>query len=91
MLKSVGLDTKTVVSTVELQKGEYHKLTVTISVLAVLLICLLPISRVSVIGSGVSSSVVVVVPSCCVAGVSSYVETSSWTFGLVVGSICCQL
>ena len=85
-LKFVALDTETAVSTVD--EDEDHKLTVTIALLAVLLICLLPFSRVPVIGSGISSSVVVVVSSCCVAGVSSYVETFSWAFGLVVGSIC---
>ena len=84
MLKSVGLNTATVVSTVE--EDEDHKLTVTISFLTVLLICLLLLSRVSVVDT---SSVVLVVPSCCVAGDSSYdVDTSSWALGLVVMSIC---
>ena len=74
MLKSVGLDAETVVSAVE--EDEDNKLTVTILLSAVLLICLLPL--LSVVGSGVASSVVV--PSCCVAGssVATRVVTSSW-------------
>ena len=84
MLKSVGLNTETVVSTVE--EDEDHKLTVTIALLAVLLICLLTLPRVSVVGT---SSVVLVVPSCCGAGDSSYdFDTSSCPLGLVVMSIC---
>ena len=48
MLKSAGLDTKTGISTVE--GDEDHNLTVTIALPAVLLICLLPLSMMSVEG-----------------------------------------
>ena len=56
MLKSAGLDTKTDIPTVE--GDEYHNLTVTISLPAVLLICLLPLSMMSVEGIDMPSSVV---------------------------------
>ena len=69
MLKSAGLDTITGSSTVE--GDEDSNLTVTISLLpAVLLICLLPLSMMSVEGIDMPSSVVLSSGS----GVSSFVD-----------------
>ena len=65
MLKSAGLDTKTGISTVE-----DHNLTVTKSLPAVLLICLLPLSMMSVKGIDIPSSVVL----SSVSGVSFFVD-----------------
>ena len=68
MLKSAGLDTITGISTVE--GDEDSNLTVTISLPAVLLICLLPLSMMSVEGIDMPSSVVLSSGS----GVSSFVD-----------------